>query len=113
MKWILQLLALSALVVAGTWLAGWFMVPVLGAAYGAWAVGDRRAGMTAALAGVVGWGALLAYDRMIGPAGELARLFGGVIHLSGPALIVLTLCYAALLCASAASTARVLRQMVG
>ncbi len=112
MKWLLQLVILSALFAVLTWVAGWWMVPATGAVYGAWAARQRLTLITATLAGVLGWGALLAYDASAGPLGRLVQLLGSLFRVPGTALLVLTLAYAALLAVSAAALTRGLRRLM-
>lgn len=112
MKWLIQLIVVSVLMATLTWFAGWWMVPVLGAAYGAWAARRRLALVTATLSAVLGWGALLAYDASAGPLGRLLQVLGALFRLPGAAIVVLTLAYAALLAVSAAALARSLRRLV-
>lgn len=112
MKWLGQLVALSLLLAAGTWFAGWWMVPIVSAVYGAWEARARLVVITATLAGAGGWGALLAYDAAAGPVGRLMDVSRALFHLPGSALVVLTLAYAALLGGSAAATARGVRRLV-
>ena len=111
MKWLVHLVLLSALLAGGTWFAGWWMVPVLGAAYGAWAASKRLTLITAALAGALSWGVILAYDASAGPMGRLLQVIGALFRVPGAALIVLTLAYAALLAVSAAALARGVRRL--
>ncbi len=111
MKWLMQLLVLSLLFAAGTWLAGWWMIPVLGAAYGAWAANQRLALITATLAATLAWGVLLAYNAAAGPMGRLLEVLGALFRVPGAALVVLTLAYAALLAVSSAALARGLRRL--
>ncbi len=112
MKWLIQLIVVSVLMATLTWFAGWWMVPVIGAAYGAWAARERLTLVTATLSAVLGWGALLAYDASAGPLGRLLQVLGALFRLPGAALVVLTLAYAALLAVSAAALARSLRRLV-
>jgi hypothetical protein len=112
MKWLIQLIVVSVLMATLTWFAGWWMVPVIGAAYGAWAARQRLTLVTATLSAVLGWGALLAYDASAGPLGRLLQVLGALFRLPGAALVVLTLAYAALLAVSAAALARSLRRLV-
>lgn len=112
MKWLIQLIVVSVLMATLTWFAGWWMVPVIGAAYGAWAARQRLTLVTATLSAVLGWGALLAYDASAGPLGRLLQVLGALFRLPGAAIVVLTLAYAALLAVSAAALARSLRRLV-
>jgi len=112
MKWILHVVALSFVIAAGTWLAGWWVVPIVGAAWGAWAAQQRSAALTALLAGAAAWGLLLAYDATVGPVGRLAQLFSTIFNLPKGTLILVTLAYAALLGGSAAALARAVRRLL-
>ena len=111
MKWLRQLIALTVLFAAGTWFVGWWMIPVLGAAYGAWAANQRLTLITTTLAATLAWGGLLAYDAAAGPMGRLLDVLGALFRVPGAALLVLTLAYAALLAASAAALTRGLRRL--
>lgn len=111
MKWITQLVALSTALAAATWLVGWWMLLLVAAAYGAWQARARATVWTATLAGALSWSLLLGYDAVVGPAGRLSALMGAMIHASRFTFAVLTVCYAALLCASAAAFARTLRRL--
>lgn len=111
MKWIRDVVALSLVIAAGTWLAGWWVVPIVGAAYGAWAAQQRSAVLSALLASAAGWGLLLAYDATVGPVGRLTQLFGTLFRLPSGTLILVTLAYAALLGGAAASLARGIRRL--
>lgn len=112
MKWLMQLIVLSLLMAGGTWFAGWWMIPVLGAAYGAWAARQRLTLITAALSAVLAWGALLAFDASAGPMGRLLQVTGALFRVPGATLVVLTLSYAGLLAVSAAALTRGVRRMV-
>lgn len=111
MKWLTQFVALTLVIACGTWFAAWWTVPVVGAAYGAWAAAQRAAVLTAALSAAVAWGALLAYDAAVGPAARLAHVFAELFHLPGGTLAIVTLAYAALLASSAAALARGIRRL--
>ncbi len=111
MTWFRDFIVLTLLIAAGTWLGGWWVVPLAGGVYGAWASSQRAAVLTAMLAGAAAWCALLAYDASQGPMGRLTDVLGGVLHLSGNTLLVLTVAYAALLAACAAAFARGVRRL--
>jgi hypothetical protein len=112
MKWILQLVVLALAFALGTWFVAWWMVPLIGAAYGAWGVRQRVTLITALFAGMAAWGALLGLAAMSGPMGRLLDVLGGVFRLPGGALVMLTLAYGGLLAVSAAAVARGIRRMV-
>ena len=95
---------LTLALAAGTWLLGWWAVPVLAAAWG-WSRGGPG---VAALAAAFGWGGLLLTLPLDSLGRLLARLVG-VFHLPGALLVLLALSYAALLAWSAAWLARDLR----
>lgn len=111
MKWLMQLVIVSVLFATLTWFAGWWTVPLIGAAYGAWAFNRRLALVTSMLAAVIGWGALLVYDAAAGPVGRLLQVLSALFRVPGAALVVLTLAFAALLAVSAAALARGLRRL--
>lgn len=111
MKWLRELIVVSVLMATLTWIAGWWMVPVIGAAYGAWAAHRQLTLVTATLAAVLGWSALLVYDASAGPVGQLLHVLGALFRVPGAALVMLALAYAALLAASAAALARGLRRL--
>ena len=109
MKWLMQLFILSVVFAAGTWFGGWWLVPVIGGLFGAWAASQRLVLITATLAGAMSWGALLAYDASAGPLGQLLHLFGAILHVPGSALVVLAIAFASLLAVSAAAFTRGVR----
>lgn len=111
MRWIMHLVGLTLAIAAGTWIGGWWMVPVIAGAYGAWGTRQASAVLTAMLAGGGAWGLLLAYDASVGPVLRLTQLFGTMLQMSGMALVILTMAYAALLAVSAAAFARGLRRL--
>lgn len=98
-------LLLSVVFAAGTWLAGWWAVPVVGALWGG--VQDRsiRRGPLAGVAAATGWGLLLVVQSLRGPVLELADVVGPILGLTGAQLLVVTLVFGALLASSAAGTA--------
>jgi hypothetical protein len=112
MKWIMHLAGLTLVMAAGTWMAGWWMVPVVAGAYGAWGARRHAAALTAMLAGAAAWSLLLVYDASVGPVGRLTHLFGTMFRMSGTTLVILTVAYAALLGVSAAAFARSLRRLM-
>lgn len=112
MRWSMHLVGLTLAIAAGTWIGGWWMVPVVAGAYGAWGARRRAAVLTAMLAGGGAWGLLLAYDASVGPVVRLTQLFGTMFRMSGMTLVILTVAYAALLAVSAAAFARGVRRLM-
>lgn len=104
-SWLLLSLAFAL----GSWVGGWWAVPVLG---GAWGLVQRRSlgrAPLAAVAGAGGWGLLLALQSLRGPVGELAGTVGPILSLSGAHFFVLTLGFAAVVAWASAATAGSLR----
>ena len=112
MRWTLHCLALTLVMIAGTWWIAWWMVPLAAAVYGASGWGARSAVQTATLAGAAAWGAILAYDAWVGPVTRLTHLFGTVFQMAGGTLVIVTVLFAALLALSAAWFARSVRGML-
>ena len=98
-------LAWSALAALGTWTIGWWAVPLVAGAAGAFGQRPSLAAAGAALA----WAALLGLDAASGRLAVLAALLGGLFPLPGPALVLVTLAFAALAAWSAATLARAAR----
>jgi hypothetical protein len=111
-NWAFRFLMLTVFIITGTWLFGWWVVPILTSAYGARLPRARGTVLTATCAAILGWGALLAYDAASGSLGRLLAVISGMIRLPGAALVLLTLAYAGLLAASAASAARHARLLI-
>jgi len=112
MSWLIRFLALTLVLLCGTWWAGWWCVPVAAAAFGAWSAHQRSAVLTATLASACAWGALLAYDATVGPVGRLLAIFGQMLRMPGGMIAVLTIAFAALLGASASALARGIRRLI-
>jgi len=101
--------ALMAVVVAaGTVLAGWWTVPLVAAAWTL--VFPRRASvLSAAVAAMVAWSALLALASQSGPVGELAALLAQILGITSAALLAVTVAYSGLLAGAAALFAQAIR----
>lgn len=93
----------AAILVAATWVAGWWGVPLVAIVAGA-LLATRRgiAGLTA-LAAVIAWSVLILIDGASGRFGVLARVVGATLTLPAGALLMVTLLFAALLAWSAAA----------
>lgn len=98
----IALLAGIAAMVAGTWLGAPIATPiVVGLALGLLA--PTRASRTAALAGALAWGGILAVSVIRGDSiGTLANSLGAAMSVPGWALVLVTILYPALLASSAA-----------
>jgi hypothetical protein len=99
-------LALTACFAAATIVAGWWGIPMVGLAAGVWAArhGSRLTGTAsvAAVSAVSAWAGLLAWTAMRGPLSTLIATLGQLVGVPGSMLILLALCFAAILAWSAA-----------
>lgn len=101
-----EIALLAMLIAAGTWLGGWWAVPLLAAGWqwlrpgSSWSLG---------VAALLAWGGLL---MLLPPApfGRLLERLGGLVSLPGPVLLILPLGYALLLGWSAARLTLALRK---
>lgn len=101
--WFLTLVIAVAL---GTYAFGWATPAVLGAAWAAVRRDDAFVPAMASLAGIVGWGALLGVQSMMGPVARVADVVGAAMQVGAGPLLVLTLAFPALLAGSAAGLVR-------
>jgi hypothetical protein len=100
---VIDIVALGAMFAAGTWLAGWWAIPVLALVWG-WRVGPSRwPALRAAIGAAVAWCGLLIYDHVKGPAWHLARTLGAVMHLPPVVLLGVTVTFAIVLAWGAAT----------
>lgn len=88
----------------GTWILGWWAVPLLGAVWGALNRGRPRF-VTAFLGAAIAWLLLLAFDAASGPLGNVATVLGGIFMMPGAVLVAVAVLYAALLAGCAAQVA--------
>lgn len=104
-------LALAAAVVAaGTWLIGWWAVPVVAVG---WQLVDRDGPpWRAAIAAPLAWGVLLALIPLA-PLGRLTPRLAGIFQLPSWALILLVLGYVSLLGWSAARVGQAVARVRG
>jgi hypothetical protein len=98
MRPVARLALITIAIAAGTWLIGWYAVPVFGLLAG---IARVRPGAVA-LGAAAGWLLLLMIDVLAGMA-PLASLLAGIMGLPAPALFAVTLIFPALLAWSAAS----------
>lgn len=98
----IALLAGVIAMVAGTWLGAPVATPiVVGLAIGL--IAPTRAARTAALAGSLAWGGILALNVLRGDSvGTLATSLGAAMSVPAWALVLVTVLYPALLASSAA-----------
>jgi hypothetical protein len=96
---IVEGLAVLIAMMAGTWFAGWWMVPIVAVIAGAAAIAPVLVATTAALA----WALFLIADAAQGPLGRIMTMLGGVMGLPGVVVVMLTILFPALLAWSAAT----------
>ena len=101
MRAITSTLMLAAAFALGTWILGWWAVPLLGAVWGFMRRGRPRFA-SAFVAGALAWAALLTLDATSGALARLASVMGGIFSMPAPAVLVVTILYAALLAGCAA-----------
>jgi hypothetical protein len=105
-SFLLRLGSFAVTIAAGTAVGGWWTVPVLTAV---WVRALRRHQPSGAfyMAGAAsGWALLLGWAAAQGPIVAVARKAGGVLQLPWWGMILLTLCFPALLAGAAARVAR-------
>ena len=107
-------IVVCALEMAGlTWAVGWWGVVVVALVNGYLRRAEAGTSWRIALAAVEGWSVLLLIDAFSGPFGRVAATLSGAMGIPGPALLVTTLLFAALLAWSAATVAVEVRAMIG
>jgi len=93
----------AVILVAMTWIAGWWGVPLVAAVVGAVLCARRGIAGLTALAAVIAWSVLILVDGASGRFGALAGVVAGTLQLPAGALLMVTLLFAALLAWSAAA----------
>jgi hypothetical protein len=98
-------ITLTLLCAAGTYLVGWWAVPIIAAG---WTLALPRPGviLNAAFAAATAWGLLLLVQSQRGPIAEVGTLLSAILGTNTVAIYALTLLYGALLAGSAALVAR-------
>jgi ABC-type xylose transport system permease subunit len=107
---ILRLVLLAVVIALGTVLAGWWIVPVIGAGYGVLSKSTRFPGFTAAAAGALAWGGYLSALALGGaPVGAFSARVALSMGVPAPVPALATLLLPALLAGLAAYAAARLR----
>ncbi len=107
------LIAIAAtLMVIGTVLLGWVSVPVVGALAGVASRELRVPPLWIGVAGLVAWGAILAWQGLGGAMGAVAGTLGGVLGVPGVVPVLATLALAFVLAWTAAIVAAELRRLI-
>jgi hypothetical protein len=92
----------------GTWILGWWAVPLFAAGAAILARDVRYQAAASAIAAAVAWGALLVWSAIQGSVWSFASIAGGAMGVSGLSLILLTLAFPAALAWSAAAAMKLL-----
>lgn len=100
---LVRILLLAAAFALATVGFGWWTVALVAALWGIIARGLRSGAFVAAVAAMLGWGALLAWGAVHGPVVELAVKLAAVMQIPPAALVLATLIFPALLAWSAAA----------
>jgi len=107
-RFALRVLLLATSFAIGTWVLGWWAIPLFAAAAGLLARHAPGQAMAAGVAAAVAWGVLLAWSALSGSIWSLAGQVGRAVGVSRVVLIILTLIFPALLAWLAASLAQIL-----
>lgn len=97
----IRVIVLAIVFAVATYFVGWMCVPAIGGVY-AIAVRKQSAPGEAALAALLGWGALLARVAMVPAFTTLLARLGGIFPIPGAGVLVLTLVFAMALAWSSA-----------
>ena len=97
----LRVIILAIVFAVATFVAGWLSVPVLGALF-ALLVRKPSAPGEAALAALLGWGALLARAALVPAFTTLLARLGGIFPMPGAGVLILALVFAMALAWSSA-----------
>ncbi|HJR65657.1 MAG TPA: hypothetical protein VJ802_04465 [Gemmatimonadaceae bacterium] len=97
MRFALRVLLLALSFAIGTWVLGWWSVPLFATVGAVMARHVRQQGIAAALAAVAAWAALLGWSASHGSVWSFSRIAGGAMGISGVALILVTLLFPAAL----------------
>ncbi len=99
------LLALSFSI--GTWILGWWAIPLFSIFAALLARDVAQQAVAATLAAALAWGALLAWSGVQGSLWPFTRLAGGAMGVPGMLLILLTVAFPAALAWSATAATQV------
>ena len=108
MRFTLRVALLALSFGIGTWILGWWAVPLFSLIAAILARGVRYQALASAVAAAGAWGALLAWNAIRGDVWSFASIAGSTMGVSGPLLILLTLAFPTALGWSAAAVTRLL-----
>ena len=101
---VLRIALLAVAFAIGTWVLGWWAVPLLGAVWGVLRRGMSRFG-SAFAAAAIAWAVLLAMNAHGGALDRLTTVMGGIFSMPGSLMLAVTVLYAAILAGCAAQVA--------
>ena len=108
MRFALRVALLALSFIIGTWVLGWWAVPLFSAIAGVLARTVRHQALAAALAAAVAWSALLGWSASQGSVWSFSHVAGGAMGMPGLALLLVTLVFPAALAWSATAVAQLL-----
>ena len=108
MRSALRVVLLAASFAIGTWVLGWWAIPLFAAVAGVLARHAPAQAVATGVAAAIAWGALLAWSTLRGSVWSFASQVGGAVGVSGVVLIALTLVFPALVAWLAAFLAQTL-----
>jgi hypothetical protein len=92
----------------GTWILGWWAIPLFSLGAAILARGVRYQALASAIAAAAAWGAFLVWSAIRGDVWSFASIAGSTMGVSGALLILLTLAFPAALAWSAAAATNLL-----
>jgi hypothetical protein len=87
----------------GTWILGWWAIPLFSLIAASFGRGVRLQALASATAAAAAWGALLVWNAIRGDVWSFASIAGGTMGVSGVLLVLMTLAFPAALAWSAAA----------
>jgi hypothetical protein len=104
-------LIIAVIVALSTWLVGWWSVAVVAIVAGFLMRAHGGRAWAVAFGSAEGWAILLLVDTLGGRSRELLSLLAGTMKIPGPALLIVTLLFPALIGWSGAALAAELSQL--
>lgn len=102
---IVRVLAVTFVMAAGTWVIGWWAVPLIGAAYALLRGAASHVAREAAVGAVLAWSVLLLYQASNPAFGRLTAALAGVFPVPAVVLMLVSVLFAGVLAGSAARVA--------
>ncbi len=108
MRFALRVALLALSFGIGTWILGWWAIPLFAIIAAVLARDVAQQTVAATLAAALAWGALLAWSAVEGSLWSFARLAGGAMGVPGMLLLLITLTFPAALAWSATAVTQLL-----